>query len=192
MKPIRAFFAIDIPEEIKKWLTDMVHKLQKQPVPHSVRWSKSHNLHITLQFLAAVRIEDLEKLCFNVEHELKLFPEFELELGNLELFPNPKHPRIISMSFFPEEDQAILSKSIGEGIVKTGYDIEKRPFRSHLTLGRIQEMSHELTLTSHQEPKIKSFTVHDVILYRSEPTHHGSIYTPLKRFYLQRKEAWKE
>lgn len=183
-KPLRLFFAIDLTEEVSRSLENIVGQLQMKYKKHSMRWSKPRNLHITLQFLEAVKPEDLEILVLNVRSAMKSFKSFDLQLQELELFPTRYRPRIISMNMDQHEILTELAKNIGQGIVTTGYEIETRPFRGHLTLARLNRIERNFILADINLPEIEKIPVREIVLYKSEPTREGSNYTVLERIYL--------
>lgn len=184
-KPLRAFFAIDLSPVIKESIGDVITQLQSTHQHHATRWSKPQNLHITLQFLSTIRHEDIETLLENVRIEIEKFSAFKLELGELELFPTKYKPRIISLNLHQQEMLAQLSKQIGIGITATGYEIERRPFRGHLTLARLNNINKDFTLPDIKLPNLQTVTVEEVILYASEPSKQGSHYSVLGKISLK-------
>lgn len=183
---IRAFFSVELPSPVKQIIADpLIVDLQKNLADHAIRWTKMENLHITLQFIKEIDALDVEKLIQNVKIELENAAPFFLNLGELELFPKPSRPRIISIAIGPEDTLTRLSKQVGNGILKTNYPIEMRPFRGHLTLGRINEFKpRHLTLENIPLPDFGKIPISDVILFRSEPSESGSHYTELAKFVL--------
>ncbi|OGT38265.1 MAG: 2'-5' RNA ligase [Gammaproteobacteria bacterium RIFCSPHIGHO2_12_FULL_38_14] len=153
---------------------------------HHIRWTKSENLHITLQFLPEVLLDDLPRLVDAVKLVLQSMPPINITCEALYLFPHPYLPRVIVLTMNPQSELAALSELIGQGIETTGYSTEKRPFRAHLTLGRIKH-THHLDLHFLQEidlPKIAPMEINEVILFQSDPMPDGSRYTVLKHFAL--------
>jgi 2'-5' RNA ligase len=181
MSQLRVFFAIDFPEETQAELEGLLSKLKSQHPHHSIRWSKPHHLHVTLQFLGELDSDDLAVLVQKVKNELSQCETFFLEFGKIELFPTPYHPRIISLSMGPNKKLAEVSQRIGQKILECGYEIETRPYRGHLTLARISQL---ISLDDF-EISIKKIPVKEIILYRSEPSSHGSNYSVLERFGLK-------
>jgi 2'-5' RNA ligase len=179
MAIIRAFFAIDLPLEIQNIFSDFINQLKIQHPHDSIRWSKPQNLHITLQFLPALKLEDIPTLASLVKEELNQIKPFEIELGNLELFPNAHHPRVISMQVEPQEALADLSAGIGKKMLAAGYSIEKRTFRGHLTLARIHQ---PIDLSNFKIQKNMAFLAREIVLYQSNPSSNGSHYIPLDHF----------
>ena len=177
---IRIFFAIDLPEHTKTRLGSYIGTLKKKSRTNGIRWTKPENLHITLQFLAEVQSEHLPTLIQNVRSRLeKATHSTTLTFGSLHLFPNPYRPRVIVLDVVPQEELTVLSGLIGEGIKASHYEVESRPFRAHLTLGRIKQ-PHGMNLRfldDNQPIGLEQINVNEVILFRSEPQPEGSQYT---------------
>lgn len=189
MSSIRAFFAIDLPENVKQEIQLMQETLQNHFRTNTVRWTRTHNLHVTLQFLANVKETDLVNLIKHVQTELDTMEEFDLELGALELFPSSQDPRIISLQMGPHDRLAELSHRIGQGILTTHYSIDERDFRGHLTLGRLQHFSqNSVPLENIALPAIKNFSVNKIVFYKSTPSEHASLYEPLAYLSLPPSE----
>jgi 2'-5' RNA ligase len=186
---IRVFFAIDLPHSAKQRLGEFIGTLKKKSRTHGIRWAKPINLHITLQFLAKVHTEHLERLITHVRSRIEgTIKPSVFSFGSLHLFPNPYRPRVIVLDVTPQENLTMISGLIGEGIKASQYEIESRPFRAHLTLGRIkQPKGLNLNFVSECEvPEFEKITVEEVILFRSEPMPEGSEYTVMERMQLQK------
>lgn len=186
---IRVFFAIDLPLSAKEKLGKFICILKKKSRTHGIRWAKAVNLHVTLQFLAETHTEHLTALIENVRSQLKRanIHGLDLECGSLHLFPSPYHPRVIVLEVTPKGELAELSRLIGEGIKATEYAIEDRPFRAHLTLGRIKQPK-EINLSFLSEcdvPALENVKAEEVILFRSEPKPEGSEYTVMEKIQFE-------
>ncbi len=184
---VRIFFAIDLPVSHKKALGSYLGQLKKTSKTSAIRWTRPENLHITLHFLAEVKREDLPILIAKVREELK---EAHLQvapsIGALQLFPNPYRPRVIVFDILPQEALQQLVIHIGRGISACHYVVETRPFRAHLTIGRIKQ-PHGLNLQFLSEcaaPVLEAIPLKEVVLFRSEPQSDGSRYTPLETISL--------
>lgn len=185
---IRVFFAIDLPMPAKEKLGKFIGTLKKKSRTHGIRWTKPVNLHITLQFLAETHTEHLATLIDNVRSRLKgASHSLNLECGSLHLFPSPFHPRVIVLDVRPRDELSALSRLIGEGIKATNYEIEDRPFRAHLTLGRIKQ-PREINLdflSGIGEPDLDKVKAEEVVLFRSEPKPEGSEYTVMEKIQFE-------
>lgn len=179
-RPNRVFFAISLTPAIKQDITDYLHEIRKHFKRHTIRWIRADNLHITLQFLAAVEDQDLSRLADKVGQEIKDFAPFSLELGPLELFPTPYHPKIISLRANPHDNLKVLAETIGKGIAALNYSVETRPFRGHLSLGRIMRSIDHSALEGLPKANFTALPINSIVLYRSELTPEGARYTILK------------
>lgn len=185
---VRVFFAIGLAPEMKESLGQFTSALKKKAKPHTIRWVRPENLHITLQFLAEARSEDLGVLVDKVTSALAGLPrQSALTLKGLQLFPNPYRPRVIVLEVSPQDGLARLAEHIGVGMRAIGYAVEDRPFRGHLTLGRIK-LPKDLDLRFLSEASVPDFgqiALSEVVLYRSEPRPEGSLYTEVAKITLR-------
>ncbi|SRR5579883_197320 len=185
---IRVFFAIDLPEATKKEVGKFISQLKKQSKSHAIRWTKPENLHITLQFLAEVKTEHLPMLIERVRGKMHgRHQPVQLALGAVHLFPNPYRPRVIVLDVMPQDQLALLSSLIGQGIVDARYAIEERPFRGHLTIGRIKQpqgVDLNFLSSSSSMQDLEKVEINEVVLFRSEPQPEGSKYTVLEKMSL--------
>lgn len=178
---IRAFFAIDLPNTIKKELGKFIQQLKNVNAQSAIRWTAVDNLHITLQFMAALQSNDIENLLTSVRKTILTEKPFVVSLSALELFPSALQPHAISLGVTNQNQLSALAKAIGSGISACGYEIEKRVFRGHLTLARIKGPIHWQPIAL---PSIPEIYVKEVTLFRSDPHEKGSRYTPLAEIAL--------
>lgn len=187
---MRTFFAIDLPVEYKKQLGCWVEALQLEFKRYfkkdSFRWVRAENLHITLQFLDQLKQDDMAKLLEHVRAEVHQSPAFYLQLGPLEWFPNVDFPHVISLCAAPHSKVAELALTISRGIVASGYAIESRAFRSHLTLARVGRL-HSIQGENFDTvllPHLPEVFVKEVVFFRSELRAEGSLYTKMASIEL--------
>ncbi len=129
----RLFTAISLPEEIKKRLFRFVSK-EYRDLP--VKWVRQENFHITLNFLGYVQIEKIPEICESIRKVSESEDSFELEFTEVRIGPNPQKKKMIwatgEKSKELSELKYRLDKTLGLFIR------EKREFKPHITLGRIQ------------------------------------------------------
>ncbi|AMP88947.1 RNA 2',3'-cyclic phosphodiesterase [Legionella pneumophila] len=187
MNAIRAFFAISLPPSVQDNIWNNLESLKQMAPVHSIRWTKPIHLHITLQFLQKLETEHIQFLTERVSNQLNNIKQFDLELGFLEWFPSPKNPRLISLSVGPQDRLRDLSRMIGQVIDGLNYPVEKRPFRGHLTVGRVVNFSSKLyQLLQMKFPLIPPVPIDKFFLIESRPDKKGSNYFPLAQFDLTR------
>lgn len=178
MKKIRAFWAIDLPDDIKEQIELYCDQLRTYKLFARVKWTRIENLHITVRFLGNITSEQYEKMVLVAQQELEDFTNFELNFANLKLFPNDKHP--LALVIEPEAKSLYELNKIFENIAVTcGCKPEKRDYRPHLTLGKIKFRWAETDLPKVSLPR-DNFIVDNVKLFKSESDNGGSKYTVIK------------
>lgn len=178
---LRIFFAIDLPADIKERMSTTLKNLSQQ-FNSKIRWAQPSSFHITLQFLKKFHEEDLLPLIKNTEEKLHTTQSFPLILEKTELFPSKYKPHVVSIFIPKTENLQQIASILGQTLVDLSYAIEQRPFRPHLTLGRINRNNH-IKLTP--EDISLNFEVKEIILYRSRPEIGASHYIPLHIFNLK-------
>ncbi|KTD35116.1 RNA ligase/cyclic nucleotide phosphodiesterase [Legionella nautarum] len=185
MKTIRAFFAVSLPESLQSPLkkTQALLRSKQRPM-RAIYWTNLQNLHVTLQFLRELQSDRLSQLIEKVESALKNTPGFQLELGNPQLFPSLKHPRVIALQAGPHEDLANIAKKIGLAISAIHYPLARDEFRGHLTLGRIHRNTQFNDLEPIELPPIPRVKISEICLFESKTGYKKQIYIPLAYFKL--------
>jgi 2'-5' RNA ligase len=187
---VRVFFAVELSAEMKERVGQYIGTLKKRLKSHAIRWTKPENLHITLQFLAEVQSEHLPLLIENVKKEVMgKAKNIMLTIGAIHVFPNPYRPRVIVLDIAPQTELAALAGWVGSGIRQTNYAVEDRPFRGHLTLGRIKlPKDLDLSFINEREPPVtEKIDLNSIVLFRSEPMPEGSQYTVVNRIAFNEK-----
>lgn len=184
---MRAFIAIELPPEIKDVLARLQSELRQTGA--DVKWASYNNLHLTLRFLGEVeesRLAEVKRLCAEVAAE---FQPFTLRLKDTGYFPNFKQPRVLWVGLAGEISIAQeLQQRLEAGLLALGFDREDKPFKPHLTVGRVKSGKNTRQLVAKSDmyslPEL-SFEVCEIVLMKSELHPAGSRYTP------QAKAAFK-
>lgn len=185
MKNIRAFFAIVLPKELHQPLTNILQTLNHSIPEKHIRLVKLEHVHCTLQFMKDVQAEHMPALIQQAREQLRNAPSFVLQLDKLEWFPSIEHPKIVSLSLGPDKVLQALSGQLGRLIHSLGYAIEKRPFRPHVTLGRIANFDpHKLQLAKIKLPEMPPVAINKLYLIESKPDNGVTHYKPVAEFHL--------
>lgn len=189
---LRTFIAIPLSPEQEENLAVIERRLQRDVPPGVVRWVQPANIHITLHFLGDVLQERIPSIEQALRSVTRLVPAFTCRLGGMGAFPNMRRPRVVWVGIQDTGTRlALLYTALGEALTTIGFRPERRPFSPHLTLGRVsrraspaevQELSAILRQTEIGD--LGPMPVHEVILFRSDLTPSGPIYTPLARHTL--------
>ncbi len=129
MKTSRLFFAL--------WPSDLVRKAVVQaalPLTRKFdgRIIQPHNLHITLHFVGQVSEE--AKQCMHDAAGTVIGKSFLIDLDHFGHFPRAKILWMGSREIPAELRQ--LHDKLGEALSDCGYQCDKRPYSSHVTLMR--------------------------------------------------------
>lgn len=131
---MRLFIALSIPDEVRRELARAQAGLRGLPV----RWADPAGIHLTLQFLGETAEGSVPPLLA----ALAAVPAttFPLRLAGLGAFPNLRQPRVVWAGL--DGDLAALARLQAAVLAATaplGFVPEERPFRPHLTLGRVRQ-----------------------------------------------------
>lgn len=194
MDAIRAFIAIELPEDVRQQLDNtekMIQARAGEAARKAVRWVPVSNMHLTLKFLGEVSTGNIEALARMLQHEAAQHHPFHFNVGELGAFPNVRRPRVIWIGTEPPKELSILQKTIESETRRLGYPAEERPFSPHLTLGRISQNARpeEVTQVAHalgqiQVGSLGTVTVDSVHLFRSDLRPSGAVYSKLHSFQL--------
>jgi 2'-5' RNA ligase len=184
---IRSFIAIDLPEKTRQQLGLIQEQLKQSKA--GVRWVKPSSVHLTLKFLGNIRSTEVEDIARAVAHEVRDEPPITLGAASLGAFPSQRKPRVIWIGMEGEVQRLTRIQSRVENALEPlGFVREKRPFRPHLTIGRVKDRRRLQSLIDAMAelkiPEFDSFDVTEIILYKSDLRPTGAIYTKLHRMSL--------
>lgn len=185
MDPIRTFIAVELPEPVRAALADLINKLAPRWPGRGIRWVKPDNMHLTLRFLGDTEIGKLPVLQAGLDEVVGGVSPFELQLHGMGCFPNAQRPEVVWVGLQDLDEQLIpLQKRVEQMVQSQGWKREKRPFRSHLTLGRVRSRTKPPEEEWMLEPKELAFRVERVHLIESQLKPSGAEYSTLHRAVL--------
>lgn len=197
MNTVRAFIAIDLSAAILQSLEKTAHALQARLPPNAVRWVAVNNLHLTLKFLGELNSHQIEAVQAILREAAQRQSQFDLQVGELGVFPSLSRPRVIWVGVKAPACLADLQAEIDSRIassrtLSTGNSRDERDFAPHLTLGRVTREASPEAVRKISET-IKGFPVGSLgispalalNLYRSDLRPSGPIYTRLYSAALQ-------
>lgn len=185
---IRTFIAIEIPDSLRHELSQLQQDLRESGA--DAKWVGPQNLHLTLKFLGDTpeeKIKDIKEVLCKIAGETG---GCEVNFAGLGVFPKLDFPRVIWVGIEKGKENLIrLAGIIEERLSKLGFPEEKRTFSAHLTLGRVRSPKNKDRLKKIIEErtnfKAKNLmNVNKIILFRSQLTPQGPIYTKLTEFNL--------
>lgn len=180
----RLFIGIPLPasyhDESALLVRDLRNRLRSR-----VRWVPIGNAHITLYFLGEVPDADIP----HIKTALQAIspPSFHMRAGSCGVFPDPKRPRIVYARITKgAKPCADLANTIATAMVQLGHKAPVKEYTAHITLGRIKELARDdwQKLISDNTISWPGFKVNSFMLWQSDLTSEGPIYTPIADFPL--------
>jgi 2'-5' RNA ligase len=140
MTTLRAFIAIDLPPAVKAALGDVAATLDGRVPRGAVRWVRPEQMHLTLRFLGDTPADRLPALSAVLDGLAAGHAPFALRLTEVGCFPNLRRPRVVWVGLGGEEAKlAALVHGLEAALRPLGRPPEDKPFRAHLTLGRVKD-----------------------------------------------------
>ena len=134
---MRLFIAINLPATVREAMHDVTAPL-RDAAP-DVRWIRSDALHVTLKFLgtdADNRVAPLTAAVRRAVHSHRALP---LALQGVGAFPSLRRPRVVWFGVEPVEWLDAVQAAVETACVGLGFAAGTKPFRPHVTLGRVDD-----------------------------------------------------
>lgn len=189
---LRLFVALELPQAVRSGLESVSRQLRRL-VPDTVcRWVRPEGIHLTLKFLGETAGARLPALREALDASVSAFGPITLTPGGVGHFGGRHGIRVVWIGLEGEIERAAgLAGQIDRALAELGFSREKRPFRPHLTLGRVRDRASRVEkerlaagLDSFETPELPSFQAHDVVLMASKLLPGGARYDALHRTAL--------
>ena len=136
---IRAFLAVQLPEDVIAALEDLADQVAQAKVG-GLNPVRPENMHLTLKFFGNVNARQVELIVDAVTRTVKTIRPFTLRLGNVGAYPNNRSPRVLWVGLdgdvVPLQDaHRRIETALGQIAIKP----DSREFRPHLTIARIRD-----------------------------------------------------
>lgn len=187
-KVVRTFVAVTLDEEIRRRVSDVQQCAMK--LASGVKWVPPENYHVTLKFLGDVRRDKLSHVQSAIDEVARKLPAFDMTISGMGVFPTPRRPRVVWVGIEDGRDRLVeLATAVEARLVEAGYEKEEKPFRSHITIGRVREGNKPVPGLVEGLSEINSSglgvqRVASVALMQSVLQPGGPIYTPLSEHKL--------
>jgi len=137
---MRLFVAIELSDEARTAVARCQSKLARQDNDSRVRWTPSQNVHLTIRFLGEVPEAEVVSVSQAVESSTNAVPPFSMRIDNVGCFPTRGKVRIVWVGI--EENSGAMARLAAKTeseIVAAGFPPESRPYRPHVTIGRVKD-----------------------------------------------------
>ncbi len=188
---VRLFIACEVPDEVKTAIGAVIETLRSRSGA-AVRWIRAEGVHVTLKFLGEVPVRQLPAVKLAVQEAVVGTAPFELEFSNIGMFGGREGLRLMWVGIAGDVLRLEkLVRDVNAALAVVGFDPERRPFRPHLTLGRVrdeiptrQRAEIEVAVGKMDVPP-STWRTNQVSLMRSRLTTAGAVYEVLATFPLR-------
>ncbi len=181
---IRAFLAIEPPDEVLRNILDIQNRLRRLLNRMDIRWVKTDGIHLTLKFLGDVFEKGIPDIVTAASKAAASVGPLGFSVSGLGVFPDIRRPRVVFLDITGDTDRLVLLQKRLEGLLaEIGFPAENRPFHPHLTLGRIRSL-RDATMLQKELGRgdfytAGRFVAKELCLFQSNLTPHGAVYTKL-------------
>lgn len=180
MRGHRIFVAIPIPPDVQKALGEATGEWRELPI----RWTAPEHIHVTLLFIGSVGDDELARIVSVLPLATENFSSFDVCLTRISIGPSLKTPRMVWAEGDSTPELAALQKRARDLIFEDsprGFVEDAKPFRLHVTLGRMIPLRWKRVAKEARIEKSISapFSVHAINLMESGLGFDGPRYTVL-------------
>jgi RNA 2',3'-cyclic 3'-phosphodiesterase len=188
MNSTRTFIAFDTPAKIKNDIEIIQSKLRSAGA--DVKWEHKDKFHATIKFLGDVENSRLDSIIDKIANSIKQYPPTEIIYDGIGVFPNRNNPRVIWIGC--TNSDGIIKKikiALDKNLVNDGFEIEKRTFYPHITLGRVKSdrgLKNLLPMLENLTFEPQNTLIKEILVMKSVLKHEGSEYSVLKSIQLSK------
>lgn len=191
--PIRTFVALPLPDRAREAAVRVTNRLRRElGDDRAVKWEPRTNLHVTLHFLGDTDPAAVPSISDALAAALAGRQAFDLGLGAPAWFPGRAAPRIFVVDVATgAAPLAAIQQAVGETLAPFGYPPDRRPFRAHVTVGRVRRNrklpapSADLACEAARAAVAAAAArASEVVLFRSTLGPEGATYDRLATFHL--------
>lgn len=180
---VRSFVALPCPPRLRAAIAGAPWRASTAPI----RWTDATRAHLTLRFLGAARLEQLERLDQGLARAAAATAPLTLRAGPTGAFPDWRRPRVLWLGLESGAELPRLAAVVEETALAAGFPAADHDFTAHLTLGRVKgsrELKEAVDRVRAWRAEVEPEAIREVVLYRSDPASGGPRYTALARHVL--------
>ena len=179
---MRLFIGVWPDEHVAAAVGDYKRKLARGA--SGVKWVRDGNEHFTIRFLGETPRERAGAIESALERAARRTRAFVAKVEGPVLFPSPQRPRVIAVGLTAgAEEMRRLFDAIEDELEGERFERESRPFKAHMTLGRVKKRSARVEVHPPEEA-FGEMLVDEVRLVESVLSDSGPAYAPVVRARL--------
>jgi 2'-5' RNA ligase len=183
--PVRLFFAMPLPDDVKSRLRSALAAAQGA-AGEGLSFTKAEQLHFTLAFLGE---QPGAELACEAGEAVRDLPSFELVIAGSGAFPSALRPRVLWLGVTEgARELCAVADKLCASLRQRGFALEDRPFRPHLTLGRVKprgERGASRALAALPGGELARMRAGEISLLQSVLGAGGARHTVLRSFALR-------
>lgn len=184
---MRLFFSLPLPQQGRDALRPALESA-RAVAGRAVSFGKVEQLHFTLAFLGEQPEDRVDAACAAAEEAVRGIDAFELAIAGGGAFPSAGRPRVLWLGAPAGGPQLVeLASRLGSRLRERGFSLEERPFRAHLTVGRVKpggERDARRALLALPSGELLRMRVEEIRLVRSILGAGGAKHVDLRVFPL--------
>jgi 2'-5' RNA ligase len=182
---LRLFIAAELPGVVRGAM--QATQLALRGGRPSVKWVAPEAMHLTLRFLGDVAAPVAERIAQELHSALAGRAAPRLRLMPAGGFPDMRRPSVVWLGVGGEIDELhVLYAAVEQMLAPFGFAPETRPFRPHLTLGRVRREAGNAeraalgaSIQHLPAPDQTPWQIEHILLFQSELLPSGPRYTAL-------------
>ena len=187
---IRCFIAVNLPDEMKRTLEQVLSELKKTGA--DIKWVNAGNVHLTLKFLGNTDASLIPAMTDALSKKLSHYKAFYITIADVGCFPSERRPRVIWIGMEDSEILSGIQKDIDVVLSGFGFAPEERAFSPHLTIGRVRSMKKVTELMKRfadfRNSNFGRVEVSAIHIMKSELKPAGAEYRSLGRISFENRE----
>lgn len=184
---MRVFLAFAISPKVRQEIDYLQAELVKiaPKLLGRIRWVNGADAHITTHFFGDLESSQIDLVKQAVLGSVKTCAPFSFVLGKVAGFPglNFLQTLVVEVNEPGGDESTVLQADICRKLYEAGVPFDEKPWRPHLTMGRIKNASSEnfMALANFKVEPVE-LGVSSIELIASELTPSGPKYTVLQSF----------
>lgn len=195
---LRAFVAIELSDDAKRALADLIQSLRNWRID-GLRLVRPEGIHLTLKFLGNIDASRVPRIAAALAAASARHAPFRLTLTAPGFFPNADRARVLWIGVGGELRPLIdLQRDVDQTLAALGFAAEKRPFNPHLTIARMRDSTAGAdrrraadALAAYPLPPGIAISANAVSLMQSDLRPGGAVYTRIAHVALSRAPSMR-
>ena len=186
VETLRTFVALVLPEDARRALEREQQDLAGRV--SGVKWASPRTIHVTLVFLGPTPAAAIAKISAVMREVAASCAPITFTLQGIGAFPNTRSPRVIWAGMRDCAALMELQQQLADGLDALGFQKDKKPFKAHVTLGRVRDGSARSALSALLDERhnqhFGEFQAERLAFMHSDLQPSGPVYTLLEESKL--------